>query len=202
MVLTALSLLVTAVLTVLLLSTFLSGSGNDAQDNINNAPGIGLARNLQAQQALQGALSSETSAAAAGGGFASVTAATLQADNSSLTFVEGGPTTNWTTVSVATSTVTPAGAPSDSDGFSGVDPDSGADATPGGQSGGSGSITLAAMASGTCWLIWSSGSGQTLYGAQTGLTSCTAPVFNSAPQPGPVSSGAIGWQRESFPSAL
>jgi hypothetical protein len=67
---------------------------------------------------------------------------------------------------------------------------------------GGGSVTLADRStSGTCWLIWKSAASATWYGAQTGLSSCTAPVLAAPPTAGPVSSSAIGWQQGSFPPA-
>jgi hypothetical protein len=67
--------------------------------------------------------------------------------------------------------------------------------------GGSGGLALATRStSGTCWLVFSDGSGTTWYGAQTGLSSCAAPSLSGAPTPGPVSSSSIGWQQGSFPA--
>jgi hypothetical protein len=68
-------------------------------------------------------------------------------------------------------------------------------------SSGSGGLTLADRSSdGTCWLVWRGGPGPAWYGAQTELSSCTAPSLAGPPTPGPVSSSAIGWQQGSFPS--
>ncbi len=65
-----------------------------------------------------------------------------------------------------------------------------------------GAVTLADRSSdGTCWLVWRGGSGPAWYGAQTGLSGCTAPSLVGTPVPGPVSSSAIGWQQGSFPSS-
>jgi hypothetical protein len=67
--------------------------------------------------------------------------------------------------------------------------------------GGAGGVTLADRSSdGTCWLIWRDGSGTTWYGAQTDVSSCTAPSLGGPPSPGPVSSSAIGWQQGSYPT--
>ena len=67
--------------------------------------------------------------------------------------------------------------------------------------GGTGGLTLADLSSdGTCWLVWRGGPGPAWYGAQTNLSSCTAPSLLATPTPGPVSSSAIGWQQGSFPS--
>jgi hypothetical protein len=64
-----------------------------------------------------------------------------------------------------------------------------------------GAVTLAARASdGTCWDVWSSTTGGTWYGAQTGQASCPAADPTSAPTAGPVSSYAVGWQQGSFPA--
>jgi hypothetical protein len=66
---------------------------------------------------------------------------------------------------------------------------------------GAGGLTLADRSSdGTCWLVWHDASDPTWYGAQTGLSSCTAPSLSGAPTPGPVSSSSIGWQQGSFPA--
>ncbi|MGO8872226.1 MAG: hypothetical protein ACLQPH_12655 [Acidimicrobiales bacterium] len=173
MVVTVLSMMATAVLVALLLGTMLdSSSGSSSKQGIDNAPGVAMATGEQAQQSLQTGLSTAASAAGAAGGLGSVDAAQLSAANPSITFVNG-PSTDATTVSVA---VAPG---------------------PGGEAG---SITLAARASdGTCWLVWSSAGSATWFGAQTGLSSCTAPQLATAPTPGPVSSTAIGWNSGSFP---
>jgi len=171
MVVTVLSLMITALLVALLLGTTLT-SGSKSKAGVSNAPGVAMATSLQAQQSLSTGLSSAAAAAATVGGLGSVDAARMTAENPSISFV-AGPSTDATTVSVA------------------VVPGSGGEG---------GSITLAARASdGTCWLVWRSAGAATWYGAQTDLPSCTAPALASAPTPGPVSSSAIGWQPGSFP---
>ena len=67
---------------------------------------------------------------------------------------------------------------------------------------GSGSITLAARASGgTCWFAWRSSQTGTWYGAQTGGGACAAQPIEPTPNPGAVSTTSIGWQQGSFPTA-
>jgi hypothetical protein len=101
----------------------------------------------------------------------------LSASGASVSFV-AGPSSNATTISVAVS------------GAGGAEVGAGE----------SGAVTLAARASDSvCWLIWKSSDGQAWYGAQTGLSRCTAPTLTSPPSPGPISSSAIGWQQGSFP---
>jgi hypothetical protein len=100
MIATMLSLVATALLVALLLSTTLH-SGDNSTTSITNAPGVAEADGLQAQQALTtGLTAAET--AAAGSGFGQVTPATLTAANPSTTFTSG-PSTSASMVSVATS---------------------------------------------------------------------------------------------------
>jgi len=54
---------------------------------------------------------------------------------------------------------------------------------------------------GTCWVVWWSPTAGTWYGAQTGLSSCTAPSLSGPPTAGPVSGSAIGWQQVTFPTS-
>jgi hypothetical protein len=102
MVATMLSLVATAVLVALLLSTTLHSSDNSTT-SITNAPGVAEADGLQAQQALSTGLTAAETAAAGSGGFGQVTAAMLTAANPSTTFTSG-PSTSAAMVSVATST--------------------------------------------------------------------------------------------------
>lgn len=177
MIATMLSLVAAALLVALLLQTTLH-SGSTSDTSISNAPGVAAATGLQAQQALDTALSVADAAAVEAGGFGGLTASTLSASESSITFV-AGPTSSASVVSVSTTS-------SQSGGITG---------------GPTGSITLAARASdGTCWLVWKSASA-TWYGAQTGLASCSAPTLASAPTSGPISAAAIGWQQGAFPTA-
>ena len=175
MIATMLSMVGVALLTALLLgSTFDSGStpsGSTSSGTARN-PEVAMADAVQAQQSLSTGLHAAQDASAAAGGFASLDAATLSEAEPSVTFVSG-PSTAPTTISVAT------GSPSD----------------------GTGSVTLADRSSdGTCWLVWSSSSSVTWYGAQTGQSSCTAPALFGTPGPGPVTASAIGWQEGSFPA--
>lgn len=67
---------------------------------------------------------------------------------------------------------------------------------------GSGSVTLAARASGgTCWFVWRSPQAGTWYGAETGGGGCAAQPVEPTPNPGTVSNTSIGWQQGSFPTA-
>jgi hypothetical protein len=188
MVVTVLSMGITAILVALLLSkTFTSGSSSDT--SINNAPGVALATAVQAQQTLSTALTTVATVASTNG-YDAVTASALSASNPSITFVSG-PSSSPTTVSVST-----AGGVGSVDGISGIG--AGGDGT----SGGGGSVTLADRStSGTCWLVWKSAGSPTWYGAQTGASSCTAPALASAPLAGPVTSAAVGWQPGSFPAS-
>ncbi len=176
MIATVLSLVATALLVAILLSTTLH-SGGSSNASISNAPGVAQADALQAQQTLSTALSDVSTAAAGAGGYGSITPSELSGSEPSDTFV-AGPSSSSSTVSVAVSPGQPEGA----------------------MGGPSGSITLAdRSADGTCWLLWKS-AGATWYGAQTQLSSCTAPALATAPAPGPVSSSSIGWAQGTFPS--
>jgi hypothetical protein len=201
-----LSLVGVALLTLILLSTTLhSGTSPDA--GVANAPGVGLADNLVAQQSLSTALTAVETAASGAGGYGSVDVATLSGSDPSVSYVSG-PTTSASTVSVAltggsgsVATGSPVGG-SVGAAISGAEAaGSGAGEGTGG-GGASGTVTLAAHSSnGTCWLVWKGDGSATWYGAQTGLASCTAPALTSAPSPGPVSSSGIGWQVGGFPTA-
>jgi len=174
----ALSLVATALLVALLLSTTLKSS-TTGNTSISNAPGVAQATAVQAQQTLSSGLSAVNAAASGGDGYGSLSAAALTASEPSTEFVNG-PSTGPTTISLAVT---------------------------GGSEGaavgvGGGSVTLADRSTnGTCWLIWKSTGSATWYGAQTGVSSCTAPELASTPTPGPVSSASIGWQQGSFPPA-
>jgi hypothetical protein len=176
MIATVLSLVATALLVALLLGNSLH-SGSAAKPNVANAPGVGQANELQAQQALStglasAATASAAAASAAAGGFGSLDISTLSASDPSISFVSG-PSANASTVSVVVAS----------------------DAS------GGGSITMADRSSdGICWLVWRAAGGTTWYGAQNGLSSCAAPAITTAPAPGSVSSSAIGWQEGSFPA--
>jgi type II secretory pathway pseudopilin PulG len=171
MIATLLSLVAVALLTALLLGSTFH-SGSASSGTAQNQE-VALADSIQAQQSLSTGLHAATDAAAASGDFASVDAATLAAAEPSVTFVSG-PSTGPTTVSVAT----------------------------GSTSDGTGDVTLADRSSdGTCWVVWSSPSSPTWYGAQTGQGSCTAPVLSASPVASPVSGSTIGWQQGAFPGA-
>ncbi len=204
MVVTVLSMGVVAILTAVLLSTTLtSSSGSGTGTGIDNAPGVAEATSLQAHQTLSEALTTVNSAVASGG-YSSLSAPTLSASGSSISFVDG-PSTNGTTVSIS---VVPGagGSGAGAVGASGVGGDiagvAGGDVGGDGSSGADGgSVTLADRSTGgTCWLVWSSAGTTAWYGAQTDQPSCTAPALASAPVTGPVSSTSIGWQQGSFPA--
>ena len=183
MVVIVISLGITAVLVAVLLGTTLK-SGSNSSTNVTNAPGVEEATALQAQQTLSTALTA-AGAAASAGGYGSLTASSLSTSNPSISFVTG-PSSDPSTVSVAV-----------------TGGDGGENTNLGGIPGGSGgSVTMADRSTdGTCWLVWKSAASATWYGAQTDLSSCTAPALDSAPSAGPVSSASIGWQQGSFPAA-
>ena len=99
MVATMASLVVTAVLVALVLSSTL-GSHGKPQPAVTNAPGVSLADNLQAQQALSTSLTAATTSVAGAGDYSSVTPAMLSAADPSLTYVTG-PSSSSSVVSVA-----------------------------------------------------------------------------------------------------
>ncbi len=181
MIATVLSMVATALLVAILLSTTLHSDGSSSGSSgagISNAPGVAQAEGLQAQQALSTGLSATSTAASQAGGYGAVTPSELSSSEPSATFVIG-PSSSSSTISIAVSPGQQWGTTDDP----------------------SGSITLAdRSADGTCWLVWKSAEA-TWYGAQTNLSSCTAPVLATAPSPGPVSSSSIGWSQGTFPSA-
>ncbi len=171
MLVTVISLLVTAALVALAIGATL-GNGHSTSPGLTGSPGVSGADNVTAQQALSDSLTA-ADAAAVGGGLASLTPSALEGAVPSLTYVSG-PSTNSSTVSIAIAS---------------------------GAVSGGGSITFAVRAAtDTCWLVWKGASGATWYGAQTGLSSCTAPALAASPQPTPVSSASIGWQQGGFPA--
>lgn len=203
-----LALVVVALASALLLGTTLhSGGSSSTGSGASGAPGVAMADRLQAQQSLNTGLTAAESAAAAGG-LSGVSVSQLEQANPSITFVTG-PSTGPTTVSVTVSagdgssaaggdqSTGTAGAPN----IPGISDGGGASGADGNATGGTGAITLADRSSDSvCWLIWKSSGSATYYGAQTGLTSCSAPQLAAPPTPGPVSGAAIGWQQGSFPS--
>jgi hypothetical protein len=205
-----LSLVGVALLTLGLLSTTLH-SGSTADTSVSNAPGVGLADDLVAQQSLSTALTTVSTAASTSGGYGSVDIANLSASDPSVTYVDG-PTTGASTISITVTSGSGGSTGSTGEDGSAIGAAvSGAEAAgagssdsavPGGAGGASGTVTLAARSSdGVCWLVWRGQGSGSWYGAQTGLASCTAPALSSAPSPGPVSSSGIGWQEGSFPAA-
>jgi len=194
MLLTVVSLLITALLILFALTTLFKSNGNGSV-KLSNEPGVGMADDLSAQQALQTSLTAADTVAAESGGYGSVTASALSASNPSITYVDApGSSSSSSTVSVATSSTG-----SSAGGVGGV-AGLGDGSDQGG--GGSGSITLAVRASsGNCWLAWKGAGGGTWFGEQTGLTSCHAVTLASAPTAGVVSSSAIGWRQGAFPSS-
>jgi len=173
MVVTVISLLVTALLVLLALTTMFKSSGNGST-KLSNQPGVGTADDLSAQQALQTTLTTADAVAAGSGGYGSVTASALAASDPSISYV-AGPSASSATISVAASTGSAGGA--------------------------GGGMTLAVRsATGNCWLVWKGDGGATWFGQQTGLTSCTAPPLGTAPTATPVSSTSIGWRQGAFPT--
>ena len=208
-----LSLVIVAVGSAVLLSSTLH-SGSTSSTGLSGAPGVAIADHLQAQQSLSTGLTSAESAAAAAGGYSGVSASELQQSDPAITFVTG-PSTGSTTVSVAVSATdaSASGGGDQSTGAAGVpsipglagggggDGTSTGPADTGGGGSSSGAITLADRSSdNVCWLIWKASGSATWYGAQTGLSSCSAPQLSSPPAPGPVSASAIGWQQGGFPA--
>jgi hypothetical protein len=129
MVVTAISLLVTALLVLFALTTMFKSSNGSTK--LSNQPGVGLAEDLQAQQSLQTTLTTASDLAAGAGGYSGVTPALLSESNPSTTYVSG-PSTNADTVSVATST---------------------------GTDGSGSMTLAAWSTSGDCWLIWKGSGG-------------------------------------------
>jgi hypothetical protein len=212
MIATVLSLLAAALLTLLLLNTTLHSSST-SDTSISNAPGVGLADDLVAQQALSSALTSIGAAASSAGGYGALDITTLSTSDPSISFV-AGPTSGPSTISVALTGTgggasagggIPGSVPSGSSyGVGGALGAATGGAGAAGANGGadSGTVTLASRStSGTCWLEWKSAGSATWYGAQTHLPSCAAPALASAPTPGPVTSSSIGWQQGGFPTA-
>jgi hypothetical protein len=180
MIATVLSLVATALLVALLLGSTLH-SGSTSSTRVANAPGVAEADSVQAQQVLSTGLTTADAAAIQSGGYGSLSPGELSASEPSVSFV-AGPSSNASTVSMAVGQPQPG-------------------SSTGGPGGPGGSITLADRSSnGTCWLIWKGGGAGAWYGAQTGLSGCTAPALATAPSPGPVSSAAIGWQQGGFPA--
>jgi hypothetical protein len=101
MVVTMASMVITAALVALVLTATLSSHGS-SQPGVANAPGVGLADNLQAQQALSTSLTAATTSAAGTGDLSTVTTELLSAANPSITYV-AGPSSTSSMVSVATS---------------------------------------------------------------------------------------------------
>ena len=183
------------------------------RETMHDAPGVGLADNLLAQQSLSTALTAVTTAASSAGGYGALDVGTLSASDPSVSYVAGA-TTSPSTVSVTvtsgsgvgtgTAGASPSGGGSGSIGsaISSAEAAGGAGAGAGGGAGAnSGTVTLAARSSnGTCWLVWRGVGSAIWYGAQTDQPSCTAPGLVSTPSAGPVTSSSIGWQPGSFPS--
>ena len=213
MIATMLSLVAVALLALALMSTTLH-SGSTSNTSVSNAPGVGEADNLAAQQSLSTALDAVATAASAADGYGSLDVSTLTASDPSVSYVSGS-STSAKTVSFAVTSGSGDGASgsgasaggaigaaisgAEAAGAAGTSADTGSSA---GGTSGAGTVTLAAhSSSGTCWLVWKGDGSVTWYGAQTGLATCTAPALASAPSPGPVSSSGIDWQQGGFPAA-
>ncbi len=95
------SLVIAAALVALVLTATLSSHGT-AQPGVANAPGVGLADNLQAQQALSTSLTAATTSAGGTGDFSGITTEMLSAANPSITYV-AGPSSSSSVVSMAIS---------------------------------------------------------------------------------------------------
>jgi hypothetical protein len=213
MIVTMISLVGVALLTLLLLSTTLHSSAT-SDTSVANAPGVGLADNLLAQQSLSTAMSAVDAAASSAGGYGSLDLGALAASDPSVTYVTG-PTTGASTVSIA---VTDGSGASGAGGVPATGATGGsfgsaissAEAAAGSAAGAAGTrpgpatgtVSLATRSSnGTCWLVWRGEGSATWFGARTGQSSCSAPALASAPSAGPVTSSAVGWQLGSYPAA-
>jgi len=104
MVVTMAGLVIVAALVALVLSSSLSSHGT-SQPGITNAPGVNLADNLQAQQALSTSLTAARTGTGGTGDLSTITVGMLSAANPSITYV-AGPSPSSSVVSVATSPTT------------------------------------------------------------------------------------------------
>lgn len=100
MVATAASLVIGALLLAFALTSMFKSTGGSTR--LSNAPGVGTADDLSAQQALSTSLTAAGPAAAAAGGYGAITAGALETADPSITYTSG-PTNSSSTVSVATS---------------------------------------------------------------------------------------------------
>ena len=168
MVVTLAGLVIVALLVLVGLKSTL-GSGSSSGSTTQQP--VSAADDAQAQESLSTALTTAATATAASGSYVGVDAATLQAAEPTITFVDG-PSTGPNTVSVA----------STSDGTWSV-------------------TLAARAVGGTCWFAWRSPQTGVWYGAETGGGTCAAQPIEPTPNPGAVSSTSIGWQQGSFPTA-
>ena len=118
MIATMLGMVATALLVLLLLGTTLH-SGSSANTSISNAPGVGQADDLLAQQSLSTGLTSVATMSAGGAGIGGVSAASLSAANPSVNFVSG-PSSGPSTVSVTVTAGSGVGGVSGAGGVSGI----------------------------------------------------------------------------------
>ncbi len=214
------TLLLVGVLSAILLGTDLAGSGTGLGDSV----GVGSANDIEAKTTLSDAVTAVQGAAAAGG-YAVVSVATITASDPTLHFTTGA-TTSPFLISIATSasSSTPAaptpGAPSPGSPITTAPSPTtlpggvtlpGGKGIPGFASGSAdarevddvsgGSVSMAVYAgSGTCWYAWLA-PGEAWYGAETDQKSCAAPQLALPPSPGAVGPTAIGWQQNTFPVA-
>ncbi len=167
-----LTLLVVGALTAILVgTTFSSGSDGASSSGASGAPGVSQAADTQAQQSLTQGLGAATSTVADQAGNDGVGGGVaLSALSSSDPSVDFVTGPSTGPTTVSVTTVDNA-------------------------------LTMADRSSnGTCWLVWHTASQPTWYGAQTDVSSCTAPALGGPPSPTPVSSSSIGWQQGSFPA--
>jgi hypothetical protein len=97
---TMLSLVVSALLIALVLGTTLH-SGGSSPSGVDSAPGVAMANGIQTQQALTTALGSIATASTTSGGYGSLQPADLTAINPGV-HVVAGPSANSSTISMAT----------------------------------------------------------------------------------------------------
>jgi hypothetical protein len=100
MVATAASLVIGALLLAFALTSMFKSTGGSTK--LSNAPGVGTADDIAAQQALSTSLTAAGPAAAAAGGYGAITAGALETADPSIAYTSG-PSTSSSSVSVASS---------------------------------------------------------------------------------------------------
>ena len=166
------SLLIVAVLSVVAMKTFAGSTSTAGASGQSFGPDVSQAYAVQAQTDLSNAMQQIQDVAVSDGGFSGLDLSQFG--------VRAGPSASAGQVSGAVA--------SDASGL-------------GGGGDGGGSVTLATRASpDVCWYVWFSNSA-TWYGVEPGASSCAAQPMDEPPTASAPSSGTIGWQDGSFPSA-